>query len=62
MSKPLLYTYWRSSCSWRVRAGKVSSRLHDLIKFHWPSSALYLKGIDFDMEAVNLVDRAQVIR
>ncbi|XP_054723896.1 maleylacetoacetate isomerase-like [Uloborus diversus] len=37
LAKPILYSYFRSSCSWRVRI------------------ALALKGIDYELKAVNLL-------
>lgn len=41
MTKPVLFDYWRSSASYRVRI------------------ALALKGLDYDVEPINLVEGAQ---
>lgn len=41
MTKPVLYDYWRSSASYRVRI------------------ALNLKGVDYDLREVNLLEGAQ---
>ncbi|KAM6068773.1 maleylacetoacetate isomerase isoform 1-T1 [Theristicus caerulescens] len=64
-AKPILYGYFRSSCSWRVRIGKIQCRslfyslgviacaclkLYALL-----SLALALKGISYDLVPVNLL-------
>jgi maleylacetoacetate isomerase len=41
LARPKLYSFWRSSCSWRVR---------------W---ALAIKGLDFDVESVDILHGGQ---
>ena len=71
--QPILYSYFRSSCSWRVRIGKTLSFFfggggwrpdHKL----WPpvflnSVALALKGIEYEYKPVHLLqDGGQQVR
>ena len=54
MSKPVLYSYWRSSCSWRVRIGNLQFILLKFNNFH-KNIALELKDVDYEYRAVHLV-------
>ncbi|XP_059816553.1 maleylacetoacetate isomerase isoform X3 [Hypanus sabinus] len=47
--KPVLYSYFRSSCSWRVRIGEAPTTGCNL------KSSLAFKGIEYEQVAVNLV-------
>lgn len=58
--KPILYSYWRSSCSWRVRIGEFSPKFFYKIEVT-SISALALKKIDFEYKTVDLLsDDAKV--
>ena len=70
-AQPILYSYFRSSCSWRVRIGNVghmSLRINIIDDYHDVATpiyiicsvALYWKGIDYDYKAVHLVKGEQV--
>lgn len=57
----MLYSYFRSSCAWRVRIGKYINRVvhivftNDLNLLCYLFVALALKGIEYDYKAVHLV-------
>ena len=57
MSKPTLYSYWRSSCSWRVRIGKIYTALVKANKLYLKTflTALELKKIEYEYQPVHLV-------
>lgn len=52
--KPILYTFWRSSCAWRVRIGAILNE-----EVFWHVESIYflvmaLKSIDYESRYVNL--------
>lgn len=58
--QPVLYSYFRSTCSWRVRIGRPAHALyihvahvHDVTSL--TCAALALKGIDYEYRAVHLL-------
>lgn len=56
-AKPILYSYWRSSCSWRIRIGDFFTIDVTLII---TILALNLKKIDYTLEPVNLAESQKV--
>lgn len=56
MGKPILYSYWRSSCSWRVRMGKKNLEKKNWQLFNdFIFLALELKKIEYNYKPVHLV-------